>query len=124
MRPPLALAADLGCVLAFAVIGRLSHDESGAIMATLGTAWPFIAGLAVGWAATRAWRAPIGVVSPGLGIWLATWAVGLAVRWATGDGIAVSFAVVTGVFLAATLLGWRGGTAAVARLRRRARGRR
>jgi hypothetical protein len=113
----LAAAADLVLVLIFVLIGRGSHDEGFSIVGSLNTAWPFVAGLAIGWFATRAWRSPRGVTHPGVLIWASTALVGVALRAISGQGVAVSFVIVTAVVLAVFLLGWRLIAALVARRR-------
>ncbi|TQN32779.1 DUF3054 family protein [Haloactinospora alba] len=107
---PGAAVADLLCLLAFVTIGRASHDEGNALAGIATTVWPFAAALAVSWLATLAWRAPARLVPSGLGIWAGTTVGGLVLRVATGAGAEPSFAVVTALFLAATLLGWRAVT--------------
>ncbi|MEU4316463.1 DUF3054 domain-containing protein [Nocardia sp. NPDC024068] len=115
------IAADVLLVVLFCVIGRRSHDEA-IIAGLLRTAWPFVAGLAVGWIAalvlerrrtgtepfdaTRLW--PTGIV-----IWLSTLVIGMLLRVVSGQGTAVSFIVVAAVVLALFLLGWRGAIRAL-----------
>jgi Protein of unknown function (DUF3054) len=109
------LALDAAIVLAFAAIGRRSHDESGGVASVLATAAPFLLGLAVGWVV-------VGVVARrrhgrfgtwldtdgGFDIWLATIAVGLLARRFLWDrGTALSFVIVAAVFLGVALMGWR-----------------
>ncbi len=55
----LAAALDLASVVLFVVIGRREHDETGAAADVLEVAAPFLIGLAVGWLAALAWRAPM-----------------------------------------------------------------
>ncbi|TFD22182.1 DUF3054 domain-containing protein [Cryobacterium sp. TMS1-13-1] len=108
---------DAALVLLFAAIGRLSHGET---LAGLGvTAWPFLGGLIIGWLLLRAWRHPLSVVWTGLGIWLATVAGGLLLRLADGQGVQLSFAIVTTIVLGAFLLGWRAIAALVRRTSRK-----
>jgi hypothetical protein len=96
---------DAGLVLVFAAIGRLSHGES---LAGLGvTYWPFLGALIVGWVVLRAWRHPRTIVLTGLGIWIATVAGGLLLRAISGQGVQLSFAIVTTIVLGVFLLGWR-----------------
>lgn len=108
---PLSLFADVALVLVFVLIGRASHDEN-PVLGALVTLWPFLIGLAVGWAVSRGWRAPLSIVRTGLPIWTATVIVGMLLRFASGQGVQPSFIVVTGIVLGAFLLGWR----AIARL--------
>jgi hypothetical protein len=102
-----AVAADAVAVLVFVAVGRRSHDESSVIAGLLGTAWPFLAGLAVGWLVARGWRRPTAAVAAGLPVWLVTVAVGMVLRAATGAGTPPSFVVVASLVLGALLVGWR-----------------
>ncbi|QWT22999.1 DUF3054 domain-containing protein [Subtercola sp. PAMC28395] len=102
-----AAALDVVLLLVFVLIGRNSHDEGFNVLGALNTWWPFLLGLAVGWAATRAWRYPFEVVLPGIPIWLFTVAVGMLFRTLTGQGVAVSFVIVTLIVTGVFLLGWR-----------------
>lgn len=99
--------ADVVWVVVFAAIGRRSHDEHDGPLAALGTAWPFLAGVVVGWLLVRAWRRPLRPWPTGAIVWASTWAVGMLLRLATDQGIAPSFQVVAAVFLGLGILGWR-----------------
>jgi len=107
MRAGLSVLADVCCVLAFVVIGRANHHAGDTVAGVASTAWPFLAGLAAGEAATRAWRRPFALVPTGTGVWLATVGIGQLLRIAAGQGTAPAFIVVSLVFLGLFLLGWR-----------------
>jgi hypothetical protein len=98
---------DLVLVLVFVLIGRGSHDEGFSVPGSLQTAWPFVAGLVLGWLVTRAWRNPLGIRAPGVVVWLVTVALGMLLRAVSGQGIALSFVIVATVVLGLFLLGWR-----------------
>lgn len=98
--------------MVFVAIGRASHGEADAVAGLVRTAWPFAAGLVLGWSVTRAWRRPAAMLPSGVGIWLITVATGMSLRVASGQGVAVTFVIVALTFLGLALLGWR----AVARL--------
>jgi hypothetical protein len=98
---------DIGCVLAFVIIGRASHAKGETLAGIASTAWPFLAGLAAGWLVTRAWRRASGLVPAGAGAWLGTVAVGMALRAVAGQGTDAAFIGVALAFLALFLLGWR-----------------
>jgi len=118
----LALVVDCCCVLAFVVIGRASHARGEHLGGIASTAWPFLAGLAGGWLAVRAWRRPFGLFPAGVGAWLGTVAGGMALRVVAGQGTAVAFVLVALAFLGLFLLGWRvlaGLVPTAVRLRRR-----
>ena len=102
-----AVALDVCCVLVFVIIGRDSHAKGESLAGIASTAWPFLCGLAVGWAAARAWRRPLALRPAGLSVWLATVAVGMILRVVSGQGTAAAFIVVALVFLGLFLLGWR-----------------
>ncbi len=107
MRAALGLLADVCCVLAFVVIGRANHHAGETLAGVAATAWPFLAGLAAGEAATRAWRRPFALLPTGAGVWLATVVIGQALRVLAGQGTAVAFVIVSLLFLGLFLLGWR-----------------
>jgi hypothetical protein len=94
-------------VLVFVLIGRASHHAGQSIAGAMGTAWPFLAGLAIGEAATRAWRRPAALLPTGAGVWLASVGFGQLLRVASGQGTDVAFVIVSAVFLGLFLLGWR-----------------
>ncbi|GAB7066901.1 DUF3054 domain-containing protein [Mycobacterium hodleri] len=108
-------AADALCVLVFCAIGRRSHAEGITVAGVAETAWPFLAGTAIGWAAARAWRRPTTLAPTGVVVWLSTVVVGMALRKATSAGTALSFVVVASLSTAILLLGWRLGARALAR---------
>jgi hypothetical protein len=102
-----AVALDVCCVLVFVVIGRASHTQGESLAGIASTSWPFLCGLAAGWAAARAWRRPLALRPAGLVVWLGTVAVGMILRVVSGQGTAVTFIVVALAFLGLFLLGWR-----------------
>ena len=103
----LAVVLDVVAVLAFAAGGQATHSADSPLVGVLSIAWPFLVGLAAGWVLLRAWRRPFAAWSTGLVLWITTWVVGMALRWATGEGLATPFLVVSAAFLLATLVGWR-----------------
>ncbi len=105
--PLLGIGLDVALVLAFVIIGRASHHDGGGLAGLASTAWPFLAGLAAGELATRAWRRPAALVPSGVGVWLSTVAVGMLLRVVAGQGTAVAFIAVALAFLGLFLLGWR-----------------
>lgn len=105
---PLALLADVVLIIVFAAIGRRTHEEANALVGVLSTAWPFLVGAVVGWLICLAAKAPaIKAFPAGLIIWIATVAVGMLLRKATGEGTAVAFIIVATCFNLVTLVGWR-----------------
>jgi hypothetical protein len=114
----LAAVLDVLLVLIFVLTGRGSHAEGLTVAGIAVTAWPFLAGVIVGWLLVRAWRSPRRLVWTGIGVWIATVVIGMLLRMASGQGTALSFGIVATLVLGAFLLGWRGIAAAVARLRR------
>jgi hypothetical protein len=107
MRAALGVLADVCCVLVFVVIGRANHHAGGTLAGVVSTSWPFLAGLAAGELATRAWRRPFVLVPTGAGVWLATVALGQALRVVAGQGTSLAFVIVSLLFLGLFLLGWR-----------------
>ncbi len=115
-----ALLLDAVLVVAFAAVGRATHDgdvlgPSGLGLAT--TAWPFLVALVVGWLVARAWRRPAAPVRAGLPVWAVTLVGGMLLRAVSGQGVAVAFVVVAALTLLLLLVGWR----AIARLGARRR---
>lgn len=111
-----AAVLDFCCVLAFVVIGRASHHDGETLVGVAGTLWPFVAGLAAGWLASRAWRRPAAFVPSGVAAWLGTVAVGMALRVAAGQGTAFAFILVALAFLCLFIIGWRALAALSVRL--------
>jgi hypothetical protein len=117
VHPAVAVIIDVCCVVAFVAIGRASHHHGESAGGLASTAWPFLAGLAVGLLVTRAWRHPAAIVPAGLGAWLGTVAVGMLLRVVAGQGTALAFIAVALCFLGLFLLGWRLAAAALAHWR-------
>jgi hypothetical protein len=116
----LALLLDVVLVVVFAAIGRATHDgdilgPGGSGLAT--TAWPFLAGLLLGWVVTLGWRRPAAPLRTGLPVWAVTLIGGMLLRALSGQGVAVAFVVVAGITLLLFLVGWRAIAALVARVR-------
>lgn len=103
----LATLLDACCVLVFVAIGRHTHHNGDSLTGIWHTAWPFLAGLAVGLAAARYWRQPQRISPAGVGAWLGAAGLGMAIRVLAGQGTAVAFIAVATAFLALFLLGWR-----------------
>lgn len=119
----LAIVLDVALVLAFVAIGRRSHEENQALLGFVTTAWPFLAGAAIGWLVSRAWRRPLAVWPTGVAVWAGAVVLGMLLRLASGQGVQPSFVIVTAVVLAVFLLGWRAVALLVARSRSRSRAR-
>ena len=102
-----AAIIDVCCVLIFVIIGRASHTKGESPAGIASTSWPFLTGLAVGWAGSRAWRRPLALRPTGLTIWLSTVALGMVLRVVSGQGTAVAFIGVALAFLGLFMLGWR-----------------
>ena len=105
-------------MLAFVLAGRRSHDEMAAIAGIASTAWPFLAGLLVGWGVSRAWRRPLDALRTGLPVAAFTVAIGMVLRVISGQGTAFAFIVVACVVLGTLLTGWRAVAHAVGSRRR------
>jgi DUF3054 family protein len=110
-----ALFADIVCVVVFCTIGRRSHAEGLTVVGIAQTAWPFLAGAAVGWLLIRGWRRPFVVIPTGVVVWVSTVVVGMLLRKATSAGVSASFVVVASVATAVLLLGWRATAALIRR---------
>lgn len=120
-RTLLAAGLDLLAVSAFALAGRRSHSEALTVEGWWQTAWPFLAGLGLGWLLvvstsstwpTRLWH--------GVWVWLAAVFGGMALREMVGQGTATPFVVVATLVVGVLLLGWRGVAELLDRRRERA----
>lgn len=114
-----AAAADVVLILVFAAVGRDAHQRGDILTGVLLTAWPFLAGAALGWLVARAWRNPLSVRKAGLAVWLGSVAGGMALRAVTGQTVVLPFVIVALLSLGVLLVGYR-LLLAGARRRRRA----
>jgi len=110
----LAFLADVVLVVIFCAIGRRSHAEGITLAGVAHTSWPFLTGTVAGWALSRGWRRPTALNPTGLVVWVSTIVIGMLLRKASAQGVAVSFVIVASTVTAVFLLGWRG----LARLRK------
>ncbi|MHA7176332.1 DUF3054 domain-containing protein [Arthrobacter sp. Sr24] len=111
----LTLAVDIVLVLAFAISGRRSHDETLGAAGVFETAWPFLVALAAGWLICRLWQQPLRIFPHGICLWLITVVGGMALRILSGSTAALPFVVVATLVLALFLLGQRTVTTLVLR---------
>lgn len=120
-----AVIFDLLSVGGFAAAGRGEHDLAVSLAGVWSTAWPFLAGLLVGWIISRAPRRPTAIMPTGVTMWLSTVVIGMALRYFIGEGgVAPAFiAVATGMLLL-TLMGWRIIWTLISMAKRRARAQR
>jgi hypothetical protein len=98
------LLLDLLLVGVFAVVGRLSHYGSLSLGGWWTTAWPFVAGALLAWAAVAVTRRAPGSVSSGVVVWLGCLVGGMVLRQASGQGTATPFVVVATLVLGALLV--------------------
>ncbi|YCH19557.1 DUF3054 domain-containing protein [Arthrobacter sp. D1-29] len=112
-----AALADAILILVFAAIGRDAHQRGDVVTGVLLTAWPFLAGAALAWAAARVWRRPLSVRPAGLAVWLGTVAGGMLLRALTGQTVVIAFVIVALVTLGLFLVGYRLLLALLIRLR-------
>lgn len=109
----LAAVVDVVLVVLFALIGRSSHGEANTVGALWTTAYPFLAGWALGFVSSRAWARPLRIWPTGVLVWVLTVVIGLAIRVATGQGdvdgnpLPISFVIVATIVLGVFLVGWR-----------------
>ena len=103
----IAIILDACSVLVFVIIGRHAHHDGANPAGIWHTAWPFLAGLAIGLWTVRFWRQPTAIRPAGLGAWLGAAGSGMVIRVAAGQGTAPAFIGVAFAFLALFLLGWR-----------------
>ncbi|WP_416377144.1 DUF3054 domain-containing protein [Arthrobacter sp. CDRTa11] len=113
-----AASTDALLILVFAAIGRDAHQRGDVVTGVLLTAWPFLAGAALAWAAARVWRRPLSVRPAGLAVWLGAVAGGMLLRALTGQTVVIAFVVVALLTLGVFLMGYRLLLALLIRLRR------
>lgn len=106
MRAALGFLLDIGVVLTFVTLSRLSHNQVIDAAGVLGTAWPFLVGLLLGWAVTRSWRTTL-TFRAALGVFVFTLALGIAFRRLTFTGAQPSFVAMAFSVLSVLLMGWR-----------------
>ena len=104
----IAFLADVVCVVIFCAIGRRSHAEGITLSGVAHTSWPFLTVTVAGWALSRGWRRPTALNPTGLAVWVSTVVIGMLLRKASAQGVAVSFVIVASTVTAILLLGWRG----------------
>lgn len=108
-----AAVVDVLLIVLFALIGRSSHGEANTALALWTTAYPFLAGWAIGYVTSGAWARPLRLWPTGVVVWVLAVFIGLAIRVATGQGdvggdpLPISFVIVTTIVLGVFLIGWR-----------------
>lgn len=101
------LVIDLVLVSLFALVGRRSHEESLSLAGWWTTAWPFLAGVVLGWLLATALRLAPGSLAGGGVVWVSTVVAAMLLRTATGAGTAAPFVVVATLTTGLLLLGSR-----------------
>lgn len=116
MAPLVMFVVDVVLIVVFSTFGRGAHSEGLGAAQVWGTAWPFLAGLVVGWLILLATRRDPGGLGSGVLVWAASLVVGMVIR-GIGDGRVPhwSFIVVAASVTAIFLIGWRAIRAAVLR---------
>lgn len=102
-----SLLIDAVLVIVFAVIGMMSHSEVLNLNGAWRTAWPFLAGAAIGWIVILLARRPGSTIVTGILVWIFTVVLGLALRHLSNQGLSMPFPIIAAVVLAVFLLGWR-----------------
>ncbi|MET4591411.1 DUF3054 domain-containing protein [Arthrobacter sp. 754] len=102
-----AALADALLILVFAAMGRDAHQRGDIFTGVLLTAWPFLAGAALGWLAARVWLRPLTVRPSGLAVWIGAVAGGMVLRAITGQTVVIPFVVVALLSLGFFLVGYR-----------------
>lgn len=118
-----AALTDAAVIMLFAAVGRGAHERGDVVAGVLLTAWPFLAGAAVGWLASKAWRHPLSVRRAGVVIWLCSLAGGMLLRALTGQTVVLPFVIVAFLSLGVLLLGYRMLAAVVSRVAAKGAGR-
>lgn len=106
--PWITLVIDAALVIAFAALGRRSHDSSLDLAGVLGTAAPFLIALLVAAAVTRHWNTWHQIWPAGVLNWMITVLGGLLLRVSLFDQTAaLAFQLVAAGTLLVLLLGRR-----------------
>jgi hypothetical protein len=108
-RVAAATAALLDALLVtlFVVLGRLAHAKGLSLAGVASTAWPFLAGAALGWLAGAVWQHPLRLRRAALPVWVSCVGWGMALRAVSHQGVDAVFLGVASAFLALFLGGWR-----------------
>jgi hypothetical protein len=109
IRAALPIVVDVVIVVTFATVGMFNHDSNHSFLNLAAIAWPFVAGLAIGWVAAI-WNGLRGLrVWPG-GLMIAgvTYGLGMGLRSVSGRGLETGFLIFSACFFVVTMLGWRG----------------
>ncbi|WP_432557726.1 DUF3054 domain-containing protein [Granulicoccus sp. GXG6511] len=106
MKVVLGFLVDVWLVLTFVTLSRLSHNQVIDAAGVLGTAWPFLVGLVLGWLITRSWRTTL-TFPAALGVFVCTLALGIAFRHITFTGAQPSFVAMAFSVLSVLVMGWR-----------------
>lgn len=116
----IAFLLDMCLVLVFSVLGRQAHAEALTLAGTFETAWPFLAGLALGWALLMMWKRPLSIVWS-LALVAITVGAGMLLRLLTDQGTATAFILVATGMTLLFLVGWRLVVAGIRMLNREPR---
>ena len=124
MRLLPVVLVDVALVVVFSVFGRGAHASGYEPAQIWSTAWVFLVGLAVGWAALLLLRLDALSVRAGIVVWLGTIVVGMTIWGVRSGGVPHwSFVLVAALFTALFLVGWRALAGAVRAGRSRAQAR-
>ena len=96
-------------MLVFALAGKTSHEAGDSNWVVAAIVWPFALAVALAHTGLVLRGRQTRRIWPEGGVVLAvTYVLGMLLRAVTGRGIAVGFLVLAALFLALTMLGWRG----------------
>lgn len=107
MHRAFRVVIDLVLVVAFAALGRASHQEALDPAGMARTAVPFLGGTLLVWIFLVLTNRRFTPLREGTVVWASTLVLGLLFRVMVGDGAQPAFVAVTAAVLAAFLIGWR-----------------
>ncbi|MGH3357369.1 MAG: DUF3054 domain-containing protein [Nocardioidaceae bacterium] len=109
LRDGRGVTFDVLAVLVFVSIGRLQHDGADGFdpLGFATTLWPFLGGLGIALVVQGVTPGVYRGLPVGAAVVAATVVGGLCLRYASGQGMALSFAVVTAIVIGVLMLGWR-----------------
>ena len=86
------------------MLGRLCYHDSLTAPGWWTSAWPFLAGTLLAWAALTAMKRRPAAVTSGVVVWVGSLVGGMVLRQASGQGTAAAFVVVATLVLGAFLV--------------------
>lgn len=107
MHRIIRIIIDIALIVAFAVAGRASHQESLDLDGITRTAAPFVGAALLFWIFSILTNRAMPKLKEGVAIWATVLVMGMLFRIMVGDGVQIAFILVAAATLALFLIGWR-----------------